>query len=101
MVYILGGWQSDFSKNWAREQKDAGEPVVDPLGVEDIRQAVGEPHEQPDAVWANDSIVVANLLRLLTAPDETPFDGFALRRQNFLKRFVWSSSLRPGPWSRT
>jgi hypothetical protein len=68
-------------RDWAREQKDAGEPVVDPLGVEDIRQAVGEPHEQPDAVWANDSIVVANLLRLLTAPDETPFDGFALRRQ--------------------
>jgi hypothetical protein len=68
-------------RDWAREQKDAGEPVVDPLGVEDIRQAVGEPHEQPDAVWSNDSIVVANLLRLLTAPDETPFDGFALRRQ--------------------
>ena len=68
-------------RDWAHEQKDAGEPVVDPLGVEDIRQAVGEPHEQPDAVWANDSIVVANLLRLLTAPDETPFDGFALRRQ--------------------
>jgi hypothetical protein len=68
-------------RDWAREQKDAGEPVVDPLGVEDIRQAVGEPHEQPDAVWSNESIVVANLLRLLTAPDETPFDGFALRRQ--------------------
>ncbi|MGA8169859.1 MAG: hypothetical protein WB816_03340, partial [Methylocystis sp.] len=68
-------------RDWAREQKDAGEPVVDPLGFEDIRQAVGEPHEQPDAVWSNDSIVVANLLRLLTAPDETPFDGFALRRQ--------------------
>ena len=68
-------------RDWAREQKDAGEPVVDPLGVEDIRQALGEPHEQPDAVWSNDSIVVANLLRLLTAPDETPFDGFALRRQ--------------------
>jgi hypothetical protein len=68
-------------RDWARERKDAGEPVVDPLGVEDIRQAVGEPNEQPDAVWSNESIVVANLLRLLTAPDETPFDGFALRRQ--------------------
>jgi hypothetical protein len=68
-------------RDWAREQKDAGEPVVDPLGFDDIRQAVGEPHEQPDAVWSNDSIVVANLLQLLTAPDEAPFDGFALRRQ--------------------
>jgi hypothetical protein len=68
-------------RDWAREQKDAGEPVVDPLCFDDIRQAVGEPHEQPDAVWSNDSIVVANLLRLLTTPDETPFDGFALRRQ--------------------
>ena len=67
-------------RDWTREQKDAGEPVVEPLGFDDIRQAIGEPHEQPDAVWSDNSIIVANLLRLLTSPDETPFDGFALRR---------------------
>src|SRR5471032_27862 len=32
MVYILGGWQSDFSKNWAREQKDFAGAFTEVIG---------------------------------------------------------------------
>lgn len=32
MVYILGGWQSDFSKNWAREQKDFAGAFAEVIG---------------------------------------------------------------------
>ncbi len=29
MVYILGGWQSDFAMNWTRQGKDIGDAFVD------------------------------------------------------------------------
>jgi acetyl-CoA C-acetyltransferase len=32
MVYILGGWQSDFSKNWAREQKNIAGAFAEAVG---------------------------------------------------------------------
>jgi acetyl-CoA C-acetyltransferase len=32
MVYILGGWQSDFSKNWAREQTDFAGAFAEVVG---------------------------------------------------------------------
>lgn len=67
-------------KDWMQEQKNAGEPVIDPLTFDDIRQATGEPDEHPDAVAAPDAIVVANLLRLVANPDDPDYDGFAVRR---------------------
>jgi hypothetical protein len=67
-------------RDWMREQRDVGEPIVQPLFFDDIRQATGAPEEYPDAVWSHEPIVVFNLLRLLTAPDDAPFDGLAVRR---------------------
>jgi acetyl-CoA C-acetyltransferase len=32
MVYILGGWQSDFAKNWARQQMDFAEAFAEVVG---------------------------------------------------------------------
>jgi acetyl-CoA C-acetyltransferase len=32
MVYILGGWQSDFSRNWAREQMDFAGAFAEVVG---------------------------------------------------------------------
>ncbi|HET6970315.1 MAG TPA: acetyl-CoA acetyltransferase [Phenylobacterium sp.] len=32
MVYILGGWQSDFSKNWARQQMDFADAFAEAVG---------------------------------------------------------------------
>jgi hypothetical protein len=67
-------------RRWTREQRESGDPTVDPLSFEDIRIATGDPLETPDAVESNDSIVVCNLLDLIANPDEANFDGFAIRR---------------------
>ena len=67
-------------KGWMQEQKQVGEPVVDPLTFDDIRLATGEPGEHPDAVEATDSLVVVNLLSLIVDPDEAEADGVAVRR---------------------
>ncbi|MBJ7411468.1 MAG: acetyl-CoA acetyltransferase [Phenylobacterium sp.] len=32
MVYILGGWQSDFSQNWARRQMDVADAFAEVVG---------------------------------------------------------------------
>ena len=32
MVYILGGWQSDFSRNWARQQMDFADAFAEVVG---------------------------------------------------------------------
>lgn len=67
-------------KGWMQEQKQAGEPAIDPLTFDDIRLATGEPGEHPDAVEATDSVVVANLLSLIVDPDAAEADGVAIRR---------------------
>lgn len=67
-------------RGWMHEQKQAGEPVIDPLTFDDIREATGDAGESPDAVEANDAIVVANLLNLLLDPDSSEADGVAVRR---------------------
>jgi len=67
-------------RGWMQEQKQAGEPIIDPLTFDDIRQATGEPGEHPDAVESNDAVVVANLLSLLLDPDSPEADGVAVRR---------------------
>lgn len=67
-------------RGWMQEQKQAGEPIIDPLTFDDIRQATSEPEEYPDAVESNDAFVVANLLNLLLDPDSPEADGVAVRR---------------------
>lgn len=67
-------------RDWMRDQQEAGDPIVDPLSFDDIRQATGEIAEHPDAVESPDAIVVGNLLKLVTNPTEAEFDGFAVRR---------------------
>lgn len=69
-------------REWAREQRELGDPTIDPLTFEDIRVATADPLETPDAVGSNDSIVVCNLLELIVNPDEANFDGFAIRRHS-------------------
>ena len=32
MTYILGGWQSDFSQNWARKQMDFADAFAEVVG---------------------------------------------------------------------
>lgn len=65
---------------WMRAQRDVGEPVIDPLTFDDLRQATGEPAEYPDAVETSEAVVVVNLLRLIADPDDAGIDGVALRR---------------------
>ncbi|WP_084679142.1 hypothetical protein [Methylocystis sp. ATCC 49242] len=67
-------------RGWMQEQKQAGEPVIDPLSFEDIRQATGEPGEHPDAVESSDAVVVANLLNLILDPEGAEADGVTVRR---------------------
>ncbi|PPD43924.1 MAG: hypothetical protein CTY15_08805 [Methylocystis sp.] len=67
-------------RGWMNEQKQSGEPVIDPLTFDDIRQATGEPAEYPDAVEVADTLVVANLLGLILDPDDPEADGVAVRR---------------------
>jgi hypothetical protein len=67
-------------RGWMQEQKLAGEPVIDPLTFEDIRQATGEAAEHPDAVDSTDAVVVANLLNLLLDPTCAEADGVTVRR---------------------
>jgi hypothetical protein len=67
-------------RGWMQEQKQGGEPIVDPLTFDDIRQATGEPAEHPDAVESRDAVVVLNLLNLLLDPASPEADGVAVRR---------------------
>ena len=65
---------------WAQRQKQTGEPAVDPLTFADIRQAIGDSQEHPDAVGTGDSLVVINLLSLILDPDAGETAGVAVRR---------------------
>jgi hypothetical protein len=67
-------------KGWTLDQRAAGEPAVDPLAFEDLRQATGEPHEYPDAAETAEPVAVGNLLSLLIDPEEAEVDGITLRR---------------------
>ncbi len=67
-------------RGWINDQKQSGEPVIDPLTMEDIRAATGEMGEHPDAVESTDALVVANLLSLILDPDDPEADGVAVRR---------------------
>ncbi len=67
-------------KGWTLDQRAAGEPAVDPITVEDLRQATGEAQEFPDAAETAEPIVVGNLLSLLVDPEAAEADGIALRR---------------------
>ena len=65
---------------WMQAQRQAGEPIIDPLTFEDIRQATGVPAEHPDAVETGDAVVVINLLNLILDPDAADSAGVAVRR---------------------
>jgi hypothetical protein len=65
---------------WMQAQRQAGEPVIDPLTFEDIRQATGDPTEHPDAVESGEAVVVVNLLNLILDPGATDSAGVAVRR---------------------
>ncbi|MFO1103358.1 MAG: hypothetical protein U1E20_10705 [Methylocystis sp.] len=67
-------------KGWTLDQRAAGEPAVDPITAEDLRQATGENQEFPDAAETAEPVVVANLLSLLVDPETAEADGVALRR---------------------
>lgn len=67
-------------REWVREQRDAGEPIVDPLTFDDLRAATDHPLEQPEAVEADRTIVVHNLLDVILAPDSGGFDGISVKR---------------------
>ena len=65
---------------WSQRQKQTGEAAVDLLTFADIRQAVGDPLEHPDAVGSGDALVVVNLLGLILDPDVGDAAGVAVRR---------------------
>lgn len=67
-------------RDWVREQRDAGEPIVDPLVFEDIRQATGHAFEHPEAVEAGGAIIVHNLSSVIADCQTTAFDGLSVRR---------------------
>jgi hypothetical protein len=67
-------------RDWNRRQRELGEPAVDPLVFDDIREATGFPLEQPDAVEADGDIVVHNLLNVIARHDATEFDGLSVTR---------------------
>lgn len=67
-------------RDWIREQRALGNPIADPLGFEDIRQATGFPLEDPEAVESSGAIIVHNLLDVVANPETSEFDGVAIRR---------------------
>lgn len=72
--------QRRWFRDWLREQRAAGEPSVDPLTVADIRRAIDDPSERPEAVEGSQSIVVHRLAGLLGAADGACFDGVSVTR---------------------
>ena len=71
--------------NWMNVQKQAGEPVIDPVTFEDIRQATGDPSEQPVAVEVGEAVVVVNLLNLILDPESAGAAGVAVRRASLTR----------------
>ncbi len=67
-------------RDWVREQRDAGEPIVDPLVFEDIRQATGYALEDPEAVEAGGAMIAHNLASVIANHQTTDFDGLSMRR---------------------
>lgn len=64
---------------WLQAQKRMGEPGADPLTLDDIRQAIDCPFEQPDAVESSAPVVARNLLKLIADPKAAELDGLAVR----------------------
>lgn len=69
-------------RDWIKGQREAGDPIVDPLTFEDIRRATGHPLEHPEAVESSSPIIVRNLLKLIANPETTEFDGLSIRRRS-------------------
>lgn len=67
-------------RDWVRERRNAGEPIIDPLTFEDIRLATGHPFEQPEAVETESAIVVHNLSSVIANHESVAFDGLSVRK---------------------
>ncbi|CAN2536644.1 hypothetical+protein [Methylocapsa aurea] len=77
---VLAMHQRRRLREWAREERAAGEPIIEPLDFADIRRAVGAADERPEAVESDQSIVVHNLVSILAAGDGAAFDGVSATR---------------------
>lgn len=67
-------------RDWIQKQREAGDPIVDPLTFDDIRRATGHSLECPEAVEASSAIIVHNLLNVIASSETTEFDGLSIRR---------------------
>lgn len=82
MVYILGGWQSDFKRNWAREGLEIGDGFAEALhgGLEAVGMAPGEIEVGHVGNFVGDLFSGQGQLGGFFAMAEPAFDGLPTSR---------------------
>lgn len=66
-------------RDWIRTQRRAGDPIINPLTFEDLRNALNRPDELPNAVDAPHWAALFNLSHVLKAQQEVEEDGATIR----------------------
>lgn len=82
MVYILGGWQSDFKRNWAREGLEIGDGFAEALhgGLDAVGMAPGEVEVGHVGNFVGDLFSGQGQLGGFFAMAEPAFDGLPTSR---------------------
>jgi len=82
MVYILGGWQSDFKRNWAREGLEIGDGFTEALhgGLDAVGMAPGEIEVGHVGNFVGDLFSGQGQLGGFFAMAEPAFDGLPTSR---------------------
>nr|WP_313417794.1 acetyl-CoA acetyltransferase [Brevundimonas diminuta] len=82
MVYILGGWQSDFKRNWAREGLEIGDGFAEALhgGLDAVGMAPGEIEVGHVGNFVGDLFSSQGQLGGFFAMAEPAFDGLPTSR---------------------
>ncbi|WP_341018965.1 acetyl-CoA acetyltransferase [Brevundimonas diminuta] len=82
MVYILGGWQSDFKRNWAREGLEIGDGFAEALhgGLDAVGMAPGEIEVGHVGNFVGDLFSGQGQLGGFFAMAEPAFDGLPTSR---------------------
>ena len=77
VVHVMN--QRRHLRDWIRTQRRAGDPIINPLTFEDVRNALNDPDELPNAIDAPHWAALFNLSHALTVGDEVEEDGATIR----------------------
>ena len=77
VVHVMN--QRRHLRDWIRTQRRAGDPIINPLTFEDVRNALDDPDELPNAVDAPHWAALFNLSHALTMREVVEEDGATIR----------------------